>query len=523
MKRSRRALLQAAALVGSLGIAGCNENRNGPNNGNNGNGNGGSGTPTGSATGPGTGGATDSPTEASTPTPDPIGDVENWNKLQYDNFNTGWVDLNHGPFESSTVNWSVDLEGGAGLQPAFDEERVYVPTRKMLYAIDRASGEVVWSFEAEEGPVATPLLRAGFVYTVTGGGVVKLNAAEGWNALNYRFNSQIDNLLSVVAPSAPVHFNGMVIFNLIVKTSGDLSKQTTRIVALDLDGNEQWVSTEPTPDPNYMSGREATTPANGFAPTPAITGSGPETGSVPTPSPTPSPTPTPETSTPSPTPSPTPETPTPTPTASPTPTPSPTPRPSSMTTSTLYVTHGWDKQDATIYALNPNNGNRNWFKDYKGKGWSSISALRGRLFFADRYADVFEAGSGDKVVRRTLNPPPNAYACAIGREHTFMSSRTYEGNEGTLFAVNDVGRVDWSFSGEGNLFVPTATNDTVYVASASGELFALDSADGLVRWNQDLGVSAPAIASGASISRNEIFVVAGTTDSAKLVSVSPVR
>jgi outer membrane protein assembly factor BamB len=136
---------------------------------------------------------------------------------------------------------------------------------------------------------------------------------------------------------------------------------------------------------------------------------------------------------------------------------------------------------------------------------------------------VFEAGSGDKVVRRTLNPPPNAYACAMGREHTFMSSRTYEGNEGTLFAVNDVGRVDWSFSGEGNLFVPTATNDTVYVASASGKLFALDSADGLVRWNQDLGVSAPAIASGASISRNEIFVVAGTTDSATLVSVSPVR
>jgi hypothetical protein len=401
MKRSRRALLQAAALVGSLGIAGCNENRNGPNNGNNGNGNGGSGTKTGSSSGPG-GGGTDSPTDAATPTPDPIGDVENWNKFQYDNFNTGWVDLNHGPFESSEVNWSVNLDGGAGLQPAFDEERVYVPTRKMLYAIDRASGEVVWSFEAEEGPVATPLLRAGFVYAVTGGGVVKLNAEEGWSALDYRFNSQIDNILSVVAPSAPVHFNGMVIFNLIIKTSGDRGKQSTRIVALDLDGNEQWVREEPVNEEDrnnrlpparngngtddFLGGREATTPANGFAPTPTITGSGPETGSVPTPTPTPSPTPTPETPTPSPTPSPTPATPTPTPTASPTPTPSPTPRPSSMTTSTLYVTHGWDKQDATIYALNPNNGKRkNWyydalddvtrgFRDYTGKGWSSVSA-----------------------------------------------------------------------------------------------------------------------------------------------------
>lgn len=194
-----------------------------------------------------------------------------------------------------------------------------------------------------------------------------------------------------------------------------------------------------------------------------------------------------------------------------------------MTTATLYVTHGWDKRDATLYALDPNSGNRRWYKDYKGKGWSSVSAKRGLLFFADKFADVFEAGSGNKVVRRTLNPPPNAYACAMGQENAFMSSRTYEGNEGKLFAIDDTGSVDWTFSGEGNLFVPTATNDTVYVASASGKLFALDVADGLVRWNQDLGVSAPAIASGASVSRNEVFVVAGTSSSAKLVSVSPVR
>lgn len=207
-----------------------------------------------------------------------------------------------------------------------------------------------------------------------------------------------------------------------------------------------------------------------------------------------------------------------------------------MRASTLYVTHGWDKRDATIYALNPDNGRRkNWrpdpfnskivrgFRDYKGKGWSTISAKRGLLFFADRFADIFEAADGDKVVRRTLDPPPNAYACAIGPDHAFMSSRVYEGNEGQLFAVDDAGRVDWTFSGEGNLFTPTATNDTVYVTSASGALFALDIADGLVRWRQDLGVSGPVDASGPAVSTNAIYTIVGGSGNSKLVSVSPVK
>jgi hypothetical protein len=459
MKRSRRTFLQAAALVGSLGIAGCNnggdDSTQTPGGGNgNGNGNNGGGTATGTANNSTSVNGTTTPTETDTETPTEglVGSNERWDMLQADGPNTGHVPLNHEVFGGAERSWSVQLNGQAGLQPAFDEERVYVPTRTHMYAVDRASQEVLWSFEAPEGPVTTPVLPGdGFVYFVTGDGVHKLETEEGWDAFDYAFNETIDDFRSVVAPSAATLVGDSMLFNVVVRRA---SGQLSRVVRVSLRGERQWARWVPA-----RSGLEATTPASGFAPTPAVNGSN------------------------------------------------------------VSVTVGWDKQDATLYSMNAGGG-VNWQKDYTGKGWSSVSAARGHLFFADRYADVFQS-NGVKVVRRTLNPPPNAYACAVGPENVFMSSRVYEGNEGTLYAVNDSGRVQWRFEGEGNLFAPTVTDDTVYVASASGYLFGLDRNDGLADWKQDLGTSGKTVASGPAVSTDEVYVVAGgTSEDAKLVAVS---
>lgn len=188
---------------------------------------------------------------------------------------------------------------------------------------------------------------------------------------------------------------------------------------------------------------------------------------------------------------------------------------------TLFVTAGHDKQDAALYALNPGNGSKRWETRYKGKGWSSATVADGIVYIADRYVQLFATG-GNHLTRRTVDPPPNAYAVAAGSEFVFMSSRVYGGNEGRLFAIDDRGKIEWTFEGEGNLYVPAATDDTIYVASGDGSLFSLDQSDGLVNWRHDLGLSGVVRASGPAVRTDEIFLAAASgTEPVELYSISP--
>lgn len=460
MKRSRRAFLRAAGLAGTVGLAGCSDDGTNtvvtapPNN------NGGgtatatpaNGTGTATATGTATG------TETATPTPVPVGENETWGTLQADLANTGAVPLNHSGFVAGERNWSKTLDSPVTRQPAFDADQLYVPTRQTLYVIDRETQSVNWTFESPEQPVVTPVVPGdGFVYILTASGLYQHHAEDGWQAFTFEFTSEFPNLLSAVAPSAPQLVGNSFIFNLVMKKTGGSKTAVSRVVSVSSRGELEW--TRDLPD---AGGREATTPASGFAPTPAVVGNN------------------------------------------------------------LYVPAGWAKQDATLYGLTTGGGT-NFRTDYTGKGWGSVTAVRDHLFFADRYADVFQNG-GAKVARRTLDPPPNAYACAAGSENVFMSSRTYGGNEGKLYAVNDRGRVEWTFEGEGNMFVPMATANSIYVATASGDLLALDQADGLVRWSQDLGLSGQIEASAPVVSTDEIFLTAAPVSKpARLISISPTR
>jgi len=460
MKRSRRSFLRAAALAGTVGAAGCGGNGTNtrvtaaPDDG--------GGTPTDAANATGTAtnatdtGATVTETETATTTPESIGESETWRQFQADAANTGAVPLNHSGFLSGQRNWSVTLDAGPTRQPAFDETRLYVPTGSSLHAVDRESQSVVWTFEAATGPVTTPLVPGdGFVYVVTNSGVTQINAEAGWTAFEFNFVSEFPDVRSVEAPSAPVLAEESIVFNLILQPSSGSRRRVNRTVSLSLRGKEEWVRDEPSTD-----GREATLPANGFAPTPAFADG------------------------------------------------------------KLFFTAGWAAQEASLYAVGTGGGGKR-IADYTGKGWSSITVADGLLYFADRFADVFKP-DGSKVTRRRLEPPPNAYACAAGSEFVFMSSRTFGGNEGRLFAIDKTGRLQWTLEGEGNLYVPTATEETVYLASASGKLLAIDQADGLVRWSQDLGLSTPVVASAPVVSTDEIYLTAASgSGAARLVAVSP--
>jgi len=466
MKRSRRSFLRAAVLVGSTGLAGCNDgtptrvtavNTDGTDTATASGTANGTGTGNRTATGSNTESPTDEPTETET-TPTTVGSNERWDMLQADRPNSGVIDLDLTAYSGSEVNWSMDLDSQVSRQPAFDEDRLYVPTRGALYAIDRETRETAWTFEPSETPVSTPVLPGnGFVYVVTGSGVFKINAEDGWFAFEYNFTSEIDGFLSAAAVSAPVLVGSQLVYNLVVRHTS--SPTRSRVVSLSLDGDRQWATETSTP---------ATVPATPFAPTPAVAGG-----------------------------------------------------------SAYFIAgHGENgplsARNAKLYKLNVGNGGGQFAVDYEGKGWSSVTVSGGQLYFADDFATVFTTG-GSKVARRTLNPPPNAYAVAAGEEYVFMSSRAYGGNEGRMFAIDDNGRLQWTFEGEGNLYVPTVTDGTVYVVSASGSLFALDQSDGLVRWEQDLGLSTPVLGSAATISTDEIYLtaVAGTND-ATLYSISPV-
>lgn len=464
MKRSRRAFLRAAALVGTAGAAGCNRpggtpTKANPNGGNGGGASTATATSTGTATGTTTATETDTPTQTPTQTPIPVGSSERWETFQFDTANSGAVDLNHRQFSDGQENWNMSFPGNKPAQPAFDEERLYVPTGDAVTAIDRETQEVLWTFDVGENGASTPLVDdQGFVYFVTGSGVYRLHAEDGWSALDYKFTTEFPSIIATAAKSAPVKVGNQIVFNLVMRKSSGVSP-VTRVVSITERGDLNWMH-EPR-GPNNVR-RAATIPPTVFAPTPVVNGN------------------------------------------------------------TLYVTSGHGKQDAAIYGINISNGGQRWFSDYKGKGWASITVKNNRLFFADRYLQVYDH-KGNRIARRTVDPPPNAYAVAAGEEYVFMSSRTYGGNEGRMFAVNENGQVEWTFEGEGNLYVPAATNDTVYVGSASGALFAIAQSDGLVRWKQDLGLSGLVRASGPAISSEEIFIGASSEDNPmNLYSVSPV-
>jgi outer membrane protein assembly factor BamB len=90
---------------------------------------------------------------------------------------TGEVDANSG-----SVLWRWEAQNGSFLRgaPAVGEEAVYVTAGPQLFAIDRSSGERLWSFEFEGSNQSAPIVTADAVYILSlTGGLTALDPMSG--------------------------------------------------------------------------------------------------------------------------------------------------------------------------------------------------------------------------------------------------------------------------------------------------------------------------------------------------------
>lgn len=165
----------------------------------------------------------------------------------------------------------------------------------------------------------------------------------------------------------------------------------------------------------------------------------------------------------------------------------------------LYFTTAHGQRSAALYALGVGGGGKAWSTGYDGHGRSSPTVAGDTVYVADQFAHGYAVADGSRRFRRRADPPPSARGLAVTEDRVFVSSPTFGGEPGTLFGLDRGGRVRWQFAGDGDMYVPTATADTVFVGDGGGTLYALSTSDGSPRWEFSLGdgsavVSAPAIA-----------------------------
>lgn len=173
----------------------------------------------------------------------------------------------------------------------------------------------------------------------------------------------------------------------------------------------------------------------------------------------------------------------------------------------LYFTTGHDKLDSAVYALNAGNGGQVWATGYEGRGHTSPAVVDGSVYVADKFAFGFDAGGGAERFQRKLTPRPNAYGVAVTDDRVLVSSRNFDGAEGTLFGVNTEGRPKWQFSGDSHMYVPTVARGTAYVGNGDGSLYALAVDDGTLRWQTSLGGDGARM-TGPVIGADHLYVAA---------------
>jgi len=123
-----------------------------------------------------------------------------------------------------------------------------------------------------------------------------------------------------------------------------------------------------------------------------------------------------------------------------------------------------------------------------GGGGRTPAVANGKLYMRDwttgAQGKVFDAATGTEVGSFTANPIP-AFS---GQHGYFLSS-------GNLTGVDlNANSTSWSFAGDGGLAsAPIVVNQTVFVGSSSGNVYALDGATGSQLWvgNAGAAITAP--------------------------------
>lgn len=157
-------------------------------------------------------------------------------------------------------------------------------------------------------------------------------------------------------------------------------------------------------------------------------------------------------------------------------------------------------------------------------GGGETSVVANGVFYAPTSSgesgDELDAETGASLGSYTADYPP-----AIG------GGTGYFLYGGTLNAI-DLGTntIIWTFTGDGQLATsPVIVNQVVFIGSASGNLYALDSATGQVKWQVNLGAPIPDgesalssyFLSGLSAGDGLLVVPAGTKVTAYTLSTSP--
>ena len=136
----------------------------------------------------------------------------------------------------------------------------------------------------------------------------------------------------------------------------------------------------------------------------------------------------------------------------------------------------------------------------------------GKIFTIDTQATVraFDAGSGSSLWSTQVRGEDAPQAALFGGGVSYDNGRLYATNGAGYAAALDAsnGAILWTVRPGGPLRgAPTVANDNVYVVSQDNQLFALNPADGAVRWTGAgavelagvFGTAAPAAAQGTVV------------------------
>jgi outer membrane protein assembly factor BamB len=141
------------------------------------------------------------------------------------------------------------------------------------------------------------------------------------------------------------------------------------------------------------------------------------------------------------------------------------------------------------YSFEARTGELVWFfaGSCQGGGGRTAVAHSGRIYVRDAFdihgrGLVLDARSGIQVGEFSADVPP-----------AFFKNNGFYLREGTLRAVDiNTGNILWSFQGDGRLTsAPLIVNQTIYVGSSRGRLFAIDP-QGQQCWSTSVGASIPA-------------------------------
>jgi outer membrane protein assembly factor BamB len=164
----------------------------------------------------------------------------------------------------------------------------------------------------------------------------------------------------------------------------------------------------------------------------------------------------------------------------------------------VFVNNGYQS-----LALSLKDGSTLWSVDVSFTGNTSPTIANTTVYVASQNGGVYalDSRTGEQQWRTQLEG-------IIFGSPTVEEGRILVANDsGKLFSVDiDGGQVQWRFQADGGIFAPVISDDgMIYFTTSAGSTYALAASSGDEQWHYDAGG-----ASGGSVTRNEIVVVADT-------------